>query len=688
MASELVKSKPEIREQPQLSAEQKKALWDHTGGPLQQVVEELAKSVQSIDNYLSLSVVDATTALKATRPDVFTAYEKLLTSAAAACALSDEAALQWKEIGNADFAKGDLDMAAVNFTKGMTAVLSSSVLAVLLNNRSTVFFKQGRHRDACMDANEALRLDPTYWKALERRGCCLERLGFLDVAQNDLRASIAQESTAGNSTQAVDDILWSLSSQPSKEVLSAPSAVCSSKISVERDAKGRHFIAKERMTPSQILLETPYASAPKLEGLLTSCAFCFKRTPSLFPSHDHRKAGIKSRGLFCGAKCASLSWSEYGEREQGHVFFLLCPTDALLAWRMINARRDSIQICSFDGGDERPLLDPLTDNKFGASHVNTLCAFSRETVAFAEVGGYETIVTVLATACGAVSSTQAEQFRKAMRQVLVNAFHVSSIDRVMQQHDATNTSHSFAVVSSGKAIYSVAAVMNHSCDPNCFVSWVGGPHGCSSRISIRLIRPVMEGEELTVSYNNIARCRMHSTRGRIRALRAQFGFCCTCTACRSVVDEPVSEEEKQHYIKAADYFQKGKRLIREGQFKVAINVLFQSYEIVMRDICPPPRPPQPMLAKTHDALAQAYLLDGEKTKCVEHLLAALELDRQLNGDLYPELVRDYTRLAFLSSEPKQFADESVRLLELFYAPSAHLDAEIAYVRSSQHSSSV
>jgi hypothetical protein len=89
-----------------------------------------------------------------------------------------------------------------------------------------------------------------------------------------------------------------------------------------------------------------------------------------------------------------------------------------------------------------------------------------------------------------------------------------------------------------------------------------------------------------------------------------------------------------------------------------------------------------MLSKTHDALAQAYLLNGDKMKCVEHLVAALELDKALNGELYSGLIRDVTRLAFLSPEPKAFADESVRLMRLFYAPSAHLDAEIAYVQSS------
>ena len=673
--------------QQQLSHEQKRALSDQIGGPLQQVAEELAKCIPSINNFFSLSVEEAKQALTTARPDVFAAYEKLLTSAVQAAALSDEGAMQWKERGNAEVVQGNDDIAVINYTKGMTMALSGGVMSVLLNNRSTVFYKQSRFRDACMDANEALRIDPLYWKALERRGHCLELLGHEELGQRDNSAASAQDSSAANTVQDVDQILALLGGLEVQEVTAAS---CNKKVIVDRDAKGRFLVAKERLDPCQILLEGPYAAAPKLEGLFTSCAHCFKRTSSLFPSSRHRSEGIKARGLFCGERCAELSWNDYGEREKGHVFFLLCPVDALLAYRLLSVRRDRVELKCFAQGheaSEQITIDPLTDNKFGASHINSLCTFSKEVAPFGEVGGYETIVAVLSVACGAVTAGSGEQFRKAMRQVLVNAFNISSIDRVIPRHDTSNMSHSFVVVSPGKAVYSVGSLFNHSCDPNCHASWVGNPHGCSSLLSIRLIRPAMEGEELTISYNGIEKTKVHSTRGRIRALRAQYGFSCTCTACRNIVDEPVSEEDKQHYIKAADIFQKGKRLIREGNYKEAINVLFHSYDIVMRYICPPPRPPQLMLPKTHDALAQAYLLDGDKEKCVEHLRAALELDKQLNGPLYPELVRDYTRLAFLASNPKSFADESARLLELFYAPSAYLDAEVAYVRSSDRTAS-
>jgi tetratricopeptide (TPR) repeat protein len=144
----------------------------------------------------------------------------------------------------------------------------------------------------------------------------------------------------------------------------------------------------------------------------------------------------------------------------------------------------------------------------------------------------------------------------------------------------------------------------------------------------------------------------------------------------------VRKEDEAHYFKASDYYQKGRRLMREGQFEEAINVLYQSYEIVMRYICPPPRPPQMMLPKTHDALAQAFLLSGNRDKCIEHLKAALALQIELHGGVgyeYPELIRDYARLSMLTKDIS-FTEKAIDLMERCFAPSEFLEAEKLWIR--------
>lgn len=313
-------------------------------------------------------------------------------------------------------------------------------------------------------------------------------------------------------------------------------------------------------------------------------------------------------------------------------------------------------------------IDPVGDNKFGKDHMDTLCAFSAELFpGLAEAGGRETILTAVAqfysvfrdapltgrdidalltdqqkqTAEHIIDArpasdaerAAAEQFRKILRQATVNAFPIHFQDRVFSTGGET---HDIANVPLGKAMYAVASLFNHSCDPNCVAAFAGQPYGASGQIHIKTIRPVQEGEELTIAYAGappaaapIDKFHLHSTRARIRELRARYGFACVCGACYTEVDEPIPKEKEQFYHKASDYYQKGRRLMREGNFGESVTVLLQSYEIVMRYICPPPAPPQWMLVNTHEALAQSYNLLGNKRKVVEHLKAALSLALQL-----------------------------------------------------------
>ncbi|KAF9166088.1 SET and MYND domain-containing protein 3 [Actinomortierella ambigua] len=65
------------------------------------------------------------------------------------------------------------------------------------------------------------------------------------------------------------------------------------------------------------------------------------------------------------------------------------------------------------------------------------------------------------------------------------------------------------------------AFMNHSCVPNCVYTFQG------SRIECRVIRPIMPGDELTISYVD----QIGTTRERQQQLKERYYFGCNCPLC-------------------------------------------------------------------------------------------------------------------------------------------------------------
>lgn len=629
------------------------------------------------------------TDLQAKKPEVFRSIDALFVAATRVSGLSEEMALRWKEKGNEEYRKKQEVQAILSYTHGLLCAEKAETTAVLLNNRSTVFFEQRRYADACVDADQALRYNASYWKALQRRGCALKELGFSELGEKDIAASAAESAEQANSPETMTRVFGEATRGMSDTALPSRATVHKS-IRVERNSKGRCLVATERLECGTLLEETPYALMARTETLLSVCAYCLQHTTCLYHGDEYRRNGMKSRGFFCSTACATAAWENYGKYESKHSFFLCCPNDALLAYRIILGLRSAASTTTLDADEA---FDTVSSNTYGPTHIQTLQGnFSKELQSSAACGGCESIVAAIGVYVGALTEKEAELLRKTQRQILLNAFDVTCVLRTTASASTSGAgAESLAQTNSttarlGKALYAVAAMLNHACDPNCFVSFVGNPQGSSARLVVRAIRPIMEGEELTISYGGISRFSFHSLRHRLQTLRDRYGFFCGCTTCRGQVDEPVMVGEKEQYIKASDYYQKGRRLLREGNCESAVTVLLQSYEIVMRYICPPPNPPQWMLIKTHDALALAYFQLKNREKCVDHLKEALHLDTEIHktGNRV-ELVNEYTRLAFLAvaaEDKKKYAEQAVELLQRFYAPSTMLTLQVAYVESS------
>lgn len=654
--------------------------------------------------------------------------------------LNDATAVSFKDQGNREYQAKHLDRAITSYTKGMLFSASPEVLSVLYSNRSAVLFEQHRFRDACCDANFAVSLHAANWKAVGRRGRCLIALGFSALGERDVRAfekatattaavastdALAKEEGEGAadppcSTEEVQALFdAALAATASRQFSVAPRCAMVEGVTFEHEEQRGTFLSCGTRCQEglSLLCETPVAAVLRLDATFLACAFCFRRSAILHPCAHHRRVGRRARGLFCSSACASSHWARYGEHEAAYNFLLVCPTDTILAYRFLRAcveheeQKSSAEDNNDNNGDFEPvvIMDATTaaaapssappaatsssssvvaaakpaTTRLTTALAKSLRGYSQEAHPWAEVGGKETILVALALFFGVVKSDdEAAALLAAHRQVLLLAQPLHCTDRVMT---SPNDSHHVVVHAPlGKAMYLAASLLTHSCDPNCVVSVRGHPYTCSTELHVRTIRPIMEGEDITVSFENIHKNRNHSTRARIRQLRGRFGFSCVCRACRNEVDEVISEEMKQHYIKASDYYQKGRRLMREGNPREAAEVLSQSLEMVYRLICPPPRPPQPMIPKTHDAIAQAFQRAGNMAECIKHVrlsVGALETIHGLdNFDLIPE----YVKLAMLLREQQHqendaaaVAAKAVRLMRLCYCPSVYLDAEVA-----------
>ncbi|CAM38448.1 conserved hypothetical protein [Leishmania braziliensis MHOM/BR/75/M2904] len=666
-------------------AESKAPMTDQNSGDMYPFLQALQEDFPA--NGGELPIGELLMLLKERKSDVFVRLDEFFETARRVSGLDEAMALKWKEKGNTEYKRRQHQQAVLSYTNGLLCAEAPETLAVLLNNRSTVFFDEHRYADACVDADRAVQYQPTYWKAMQRRGRALVELGLEELGQKDIEASKQESSDAANSPEAMAKVFGETAGGMAAACL-PPRARVNGEVRIERSAKGRGLVAVSQLTEGSVLEETPYAIVARTETLLSVCSYCLQRSTCLYHGDEYRQHHVKSRGFFCSPSCAKAAWEHYGQQESQHPFFLCCPNDALLAYRMILGMRAYPDLAELSASPE---LDPVTGNDFGVNHIRTLeGSFSRELQPNAAVGGCESIVAAIGFYVGALTEPEAEQLRKAQRQILLNAVDVTCTMQTTTSASAANSSMllqtNTTVARLGKAVYAVGALFNHACDPNCYMSFEGNPQGSCARLIVRVIRRAMEGEELTVSYGGISRFSFHSMRHRLHTLRECYGFFCSCQSCRNQVDEPVLTAEKEKYIQASDYYQKGRRLVREGDYATAVTVLLQSYEIVMRYICPPPHPPQWMLIKTHDALAQAYFHLKQRDKCVQHLREALQLDIKIHkNENRVELINEHTRLAFLALSPaekKSHVDKAVELLRRFYAPSSMLDLQIAYVESS------
>lgn len=79
-----------------------------------------------------------------------------------------------------------------------------------------------------------------------------------------------------------------------------------------------------------------------------------------------------------------------------------------------------------------------------------------------------------------------------------------------------------------QGVFAHSARLNHSCNPNCYVSWNEALD--QGKLCTRAIRDIYEDEELLICYDE-NELLLESLQARTRSLKEKYGFDCDCEAC-------------------------------------------------------------------------------------------------------------------------------------------------------------
>ena len=499
----------------------------------------------------------------------------------------------WRKQGNDAFKKKSYEQAVLCYTRALHDLSDPTVLAAVLNNRATCLFHMELYRHAVVDAAEAVNLAPAYLKAYYRRGHALVKLGHTAEGEADIAittpedVATADESSGaaggrgggGGAVSAVEKVRAELASASR---LRQVTVVEGGKVELKESfEEGRHLVAKKTLNPGDVVVsEDAYAAGLRPEHLLTHCEWCLQHTPNIYTarhfsstsSNPTSSAAVRSRGLYCSADCAEAATASYVALEQTHPFFLICPLDCLVALRVMVARRQTsagVETVNKLGGRTGDALPALLDSLEGHTH---------ETEQTLSIGGNETANAVLAYHSGVLASVllhgkgagvgsaaaegdvgsadaastvsvpelweAANELRRTMQQLITNGVGVSKLLKLPSPAGVENKTpvaaamHAVEQRKVATALFPHVALVNHSCDPNCFLNFEGGPHTAFRRVHLRVTRLITPGEQLTICYGP-HKNKIHSAKNRREALQNQYSFLCHCASCHEELDEPV-----------------------------------------------------------------------------------------------------------------------------------------------------
>jgi hypothetical protein len=261
--------------------------------------------------------------------------------------------------------------------------------------------------------------------------------------------------------------------------------------------KGREVTTNAVLgTGTQLLVEEPYVHEIGTWWIGRVCSYCFGGTAIVRcrECKHHR---------YCSNVCRSYDWT------RGY-HSVLCSLYDVLDEDQILAIKAYLRSCASD------ITTQLCFNSFAHIQIPRL-ASNLSDMPETDIQSYTSSASFCAQALYLPTSS-IKSLVTILAQIRCNRFAVK----------ANTKSQSAGIVEHvdeklGSAIYLQASMLNHSCQPNAFVSFNG------LQITVLCSAGIVKDEEVTISYGPLV--SRHSRLDRQRELKEKYLFQCQCIAC-------------------------------------------------------------------------------------------------------------------------------------------------------------
>ena len=307
--------------------------------------------------------------------------------------------------------------------------------------------------------------------------------------------------------------------------------------------KGRHVIATRAIEPGDRLIEEgafAHILIPDHNSL--HCQRCLKAKLNLIPCSGCSEAA------YCGRECRDYAFRAYHARECRYMTLLTSMGIAHLGHRIVN-QVGVVQVLKThrafvdDGERGSGNLVEVSDDVSDYESVYGLLTHENETApedlfqyALTAVLMLKMICDVDETLRKAYASilvspnvndvpakllTIGEVLLRHIQQLICNASAITAV--VDSSHSRSTTTTTEDQVRIATAIFPRLSLLNHSCDPNIIVSYVG------TTVTAKATRRIPAGDEV---FNCYGPHHLRMTVGERReALRQQYHFHCRCMRC-------------------------------------------------------------------------------------------------------------------------------------------------------------
>jgi tetratricopeptide (TPR) repeat protein len=456
------------------------------------------------------------------------------------------AAAELKRRGNIEFGRGDYRHAAELFSR---AIQLEPGNAVHLANRSLALLKLQRHSEALQDAETVVEMRPDWSKAFYRHGAALQALERYKEAISSFERALDLDSDNAKVKQALEDAKSALNKAEERAASAAKAkkrkeeaaareaarrksgAVKDSRLDSEEltgdlarpyhgwpvcvnqnDDRGRGVVAKRKLRPGEIAWQADAWCAVVSDNFIASvCATCFR-----IPNEEDGDMDIKCEGCgiayYCSEKCKE-------ESAALHKLECQCARQIVQVTQGKSDTRGARMMI-------RVLAQRQLEQQQGATveEPNEIAAddmTSKPIWNGAKFEDVERLVSHLDT----MPDEKIDQYRGIAKGVSKMPVSAGMPEEDVLQLVATLQCNSQGIVDlnhhrRGDLLIAPADI-NHSCAPNCFVAF----HG--KKVQFRTIKPIAEGEELTITYTDLYLPRDL----RRQKLLTSHCFGCACDRC-------------------------------------------------------------------------------------------------------------------------------------------------------------